>query len=213
MIRPVVAATKCGKQRRWKMLHRRPPASHLRERRRSLPSSGSQRAAVPPTASCSARSATPRPITLPRRRRSTPRCGRYQKLPAPILFACEGQRPGHLGEDPDGWIAERFSHQPGLDYFFADGLDLATGHAQVQAAVEHCRRTRRPTFLHLRTTRLMGHAGTGFEVEWRALPELCAAEAGSAAALGADRTGVGMDAAASRRPTRRCVRCMAAAWG
>lgn len=78
---------------------------------------------------------------------------------------------------PDGWIAERFSHQPGLDYFFADGLDLATGHAQVQAAADHCRRTRRPTFLHLHTTRLMGHAGTDFEVEWRALPELCAAEA------------------------------------
>jgi 2-oxoisovalerate dehydrogenase E1 component len=44
--------------------------------------------------------------------------------------------------------------------------------------VEHCRKTRRPTFLHLRTTRLMGHAGTDFEIEWRALEELCAVEAG-----------------------------------
>jgi 2-oxoisovalerate dehydrogenase E1 component len=101
----------------------------------------------------------------------------YQKLPAPILFVCEDNGLGISVKTPDGWIAERFSRQPGLDYFFADGLDLATGHAQVQAAVEHCRRTRRPTFLHLRTTRLMGHAGTDFEVEWRALPELCAAEA------------------------------------
>ena len=32
--------------------------------------------------------------------------------------------------------------------------------AHVQRAVEHCRKTRRPTFLHLRTTRIMGHAGT-----------------------------------------------------
>jgi 2-oxoisovalerate dehydrogenase E1 component len=47
----------------------------------------------------------------------------------------------------------------------------------VQAAVEHCRRTRRPTFLHLRTTRIMGHAGTDFEIEWRPIEELCAVEA------------------------------------
>src|SRR5690606_39885359 len=39
------------------------------------------------------------------------------------------------------------------------------------------RRTRRPTFLHLRTIRLMGHAGTDFEIEWRSLQELCAVEA------------------------------------
>ena len=101
----------------------------------------------------------------------------YQKLPAPVLFVCEDNGLGISVKTPEGWIAERFSGQPGLDYFYADGRDLATGHAQVQAAVEHCRRTRRPTFLHLRTTRLMGHAGTDFEVEWRALPELCAAEA------------------------------------
>lgn len=101
----------------------------------------------------------------------------YQKLPAPVLFVCEDNGLGISVKTPEGWIAERFGRQPGLDYFFADGLDLAVGHAQVQAAVDHCRRTRRPTFLHLRTTRLMGHAGTDFEVEWRPLPELCAAEA------------------------------------
>src|SRR5690606_6375076 len=63
------------------------------------------------------------------------------------------------------------------DYLAADGLDLAAGYGDVQRAVEHCRRTRRPTFLHLRTTRIMGHAGTDFEIEWRSLEELCAVEA------------------------------------
>ncbi|MCM2356255.1 MAG: thiamine pyrophosphate-dependent enzyme, partial [Arenimonas sp.] len=48
---------------------------------------------------------------------------------------------------------------------------------KVQAAVEHCRRTRRPTFLHLKTTRIMGHAGTDFEIEWRSFEELMAVEA------------------------------------
>jgi len=102
----------------------------------------------------------------------------YQKLPAPVLFVCEDNGIGISVKTPDGWIARNFSQRADLDYFYADGLDLASGYGQVQAAVEHCRRTRRPTFLHLRTTRIMGHAGTDFEIEWRPIEELVAVEAG-----------------------------------
>ncbi|GAB6196296.1 thiamine pyrophosphate-dependent enzyme [Lysobacter xanthus] len=101
----------------------------------------------------------------------------YQKLPAPVLFVCEDNGIGISVKTPTGWIANRFRQMPGLDYFFADGLDLAHGYGDVQRAVEHCRRTRRPTFLHLKTTRIMGHAGTDFEIEWRSIEELCAVEA------------------------------------
>ncbi|KPN20233.1 MFS transporter [Xanthomonas sp. Mitacek01] len=101
----------------------------------------------------------------------------YQRLPAPVLFICEDNGIGISVKTPDGWIARNFAHRPDLDYFAADGLDLATGYGDVQRAVAHCRRTRRPTFLHLRTTRIMGHAGTDFEIEWRNLDELCAVEA------------------------------------
>lgn len=101
----------------------------------------------------------------------------YQTLPAPVLFVCEDNGIGISVRTPDGWIARNFAHRPDLDYFAADGLDLAAGYGEVERAVAHCRRTRRPTFLHLRTTRLMGHAGTDFEIEWRALAELCAVEA------------------------------------
>ncbi|MEJ7746448.1 MAG: thiamine pyrophosphate-dependent enzyme [Luteimonas sp.] len=102
----------------------------------------------------------------------------YQKLPAPVLFVCEDNGIGISVKTPSGWIAQNFSSRADLDYFFADGLDLASGYGQVQAAVEHCRRTRRPTFLHLRTTRIMGHAGTDFEIEWRSIEELVSVEAG-----------------------------------
>ena len=101
----------------------------------------------------------------------------YQKLPAPVLFVCEDNGIGISVKTPDGWVARNFAQRPDLDYFAADGLDLAAGYGDVQRAVEHCRRTRRPTFLHLRTTRIMGHAGTDFEIEWRPLEELCAVEA------------------------------------
>ncbi|WP_368565780.1 thiamine pyrophosphate-dependent enzyme [Pseudoxanthomonas sp. UTMC 1351] len=101
----------------------------------------------------------------------------YQKLPAPVLFVCEDNGIGISVKTPGGWIERNFSGRADLDYFYADGLDLAEGYGQVQAAVEHCRRSRRPTFLHLRTTRIMGHAGTDFEIEWRPIEELCAVEA------------------------------------
>jgi 2-oxoisovalerate dehydrogenase E1 component len=100
----------------------------------------------------------------------------YQKLPAPVLFVCEDNGIGISVKTPTGWVASNFQHRSNLDYFFADGLDLAEGYAQVQRAVEHCRRTRRPTFLHLKTTRVMGHAGTDFEIEWRSIEELFAVE-------------------------------------
>jgi 2-oxoisovalerate dehydrogenase E1 component len=101
----------------------------------------------------------------------------YQKLPAPVLFVCEDNGIGISVKTPSGWIASNFQQRANLDYFYADGLDLADGYAQVQRAVEHCRSTRRPTFLHLRTARMMGHAGTDFEIEWRSIEELVALEA------------------------------------
>jgi 2-oxoisovalerate dehydrogenase E1 component len=102
----------------------------------------------------------------------------YQKLPAPVLYVCEDNGIGISVKTPGGWIGESFRNRPDLDYFFADGLDLAAGYGDVLRAVEHCRRTRRPTFLHLRTTRLMGHAGTDFEIEWRSIEELVRVESG-----------------------------------
>jgi 2-oxoisovalerate dehydrogenase E1 component len=101
----------------------------------------------------------------------------YQKLPAPVLFVCEDNGIGISVKTPGDWIANNFRERRDLDYFYADGLDLAAGYEDVARAIHHCRTTRRPTFLHLRTTRLMGHAGTDFEIEWRSVEELMAVEA------------------------------------
>jgi len=101
----------------------------------------------------------------------------YQKLPAPVLFVCEDNGIGISVKTPTDWIAASFSGRRDLDYFRADGLDLAEGYEGVARAIHHCRTTRRPTFLHLRTTRIMGHAGTDFEIEWRSVEELMGVEA------------------------------------
>ncbi len=101
----------------------------------------------------------------------------YQKLPAPVLFVCEDNGIGISVKTPNDWVANNFRDRKDLDYFYADGLDLAAGYEGVARAIHHCRTTRRPTFLHLRTTRIMGHAGTDFEIEWRSVEELMAVEA------------------------------------
>jgi 2-oxoisovalerate dehydrogenase E1 component len=101
----------------------------------------------------------------------------YQKLPAPVLYVCEDNGIGISVKTPTGWINNAFRNRDGLDYFYADGLDITEGYGQIQRAISHCRQSRRPTFLHLRTTRIMGHAGTDFEIEWRSFEELMAVEA------------------------------------
>ncbi len=101
----------------------------------------------------------------------------YQGLAVPVLFVCEDNGIGISVRTPDNWIKNSFQHRRGMQYFAADGLDLARGYRQVETAVNYCRHERKPVFLHLKTTRLMGHAGTDFEVDYRDLAELEAAEA------------------------------------
>jgi 2-oxoisovalerate dehydrogenase E1 component len=101
----------------------------------------------------------------------------YQHLPAPILFVCEDNGLGISVRTPAGWVAASFQQRPGLDYFAGDGLDLVDCFEVAERAIRHCRSTRRPTFLHLRLKRLLGHAGTDIETDYLPLAEVEATEA------------------------------------
>lgn len=101
----------------------------------------------------------------------------FQGLKTPVLFVCEDNGIGISVKTPENWIADGFKFRPGLQYFAADGLDIETGYLQVKRAVDFCRQERKPVFLHLKTTRLMGHAGTDFEVDYRKMTDLLADEA------------------------------------
>jgi len=102
---------------------------------------------------------------------------RHQNLPLPILMVCEDNGIGISVPTPSQWVHDSIAGRHGLEYRYADGLDLAAGFGPVAQAIDSCRRRRRPVFLHLKTTRLMGHAGTDFEIEYRPQHELEAAEA------------------------------------
>ncbi|MFK7956733.1 MAG: thiamine pyrophosphate-dependent enzyme [Lysobacterales bacterium] len=100
----------------------------------------------------------------------------HQGLGVPLLIVCEDNGLGISVRTPKGWVESSIADRHGLDYVSADGLDLASAWTQVRGAVEQCRNRRRPTFLHLKTERLMGHAGTDFEVDYRSESELTEVE-------------------------------------
>lgn len=100
--------------------------------------------------------------------RQTARC--------PVLFLCEDNGIGISVATPSHWIRETFSNMPHLVYFHAAG-ELDNVWDTAAAAIEHCRSTRRPTFLHLETTRLWGHAGSDVETNYHTLEEIERSEA------------------------------------
>lgn len=96
----------------------------------------------------------------------------YQGLPMPLLLVCEDNGIGISTATPKGWIARNFGNREGLEYFVADGSDLPGSYAASVAAAAWVRTHRRPAFLHLRTVRLMGHAGSDFEPAYRKPEEI-----------------------------------------
>lgn len=98
----------------------------------------------------------------------------YQGLPMPLLFVCEDNGFGISTKTPRGWIAHTYGRRPGLQYFSADGSDLASAYDTALGAANWVRRHRKPAFLHLCTVRLMGHAGSDYEPSYRRPEEIVA---------------------------------------
>ncbi|MBI1826588.1 MAG: MFS transporter [Planctomycetes bacterium] len=110
----------------------------------------------------------------------------HQRLPMPILFICEDNGIGISVETPEGWIESAFSSRYGFQYFRANGLDLIESFNIAKQAVTTCRQHRCPVFLHLRTVRLLGHAGSDPETEYHSFEQIEAAEARDPLLAGAD---------------------------
>ncbi|MCA9632124.1 MAG: hypothetical protein KC766_30935 [Myxococcales bacterium] len=100
----------------------------------------------------------------------------HQKLKLPLLVVCEDNGLGISVRTPTGWIEERLRSLPHIPYHYADGTDLSQCYRVARQAIQECRHTRRPQVLHLRTVRLLGHAGSDVDTVYRAPAELSAAE-------------------------------------
>jgi 2-oxoisovalerate dehydrogenase E1 component len=91
----------------------------------------------------------------------------FRGLPVPILFLCEDNGYGISVPTPAGWIESTYGSRPGLRYVAADGSDPVAAQPLVVEAVTTARKARQPVFLHLRTVRFLGHAGSDAEVSYR----------------------------------------------
>ncbi|MEV1156132.1 thiamine pyrophosphate-dependent enzyme [Micromonospora chokoriensis] len=93
-------------------------------------------------------------------------------LRIPVLFVCEDNGLGISVRSPEGWVETTLRAKPGIRYFSADGADPVRAYAVAAEAAAWVRRNRRPAVLHLRTVRLMGHAGADAESAYRSPAEL-----------------------------------------
>ncbi len=96
----------------------------------------------------------------------------HQRLPLPLLVLCEDNGLGISVRTPAGWVEAAYGNRPHLRYEVADGTDPVGVLAAAAELGEWVRTRRRPAFLHLRTVRFGGHAGTDVESVYRAPAEL-----------------------------------------
>ena len=90
----------------------------------------------------------------------------------PIIFICEDNGLGISVPTPTDWIENRFSNTVGLKYIQANGLDLIDLYLKTAQAEKYSRKNRYPVFLHMKTVRLMGHAGSDIETGYMSHEEL-----------------------------------------
>ncbi|MER7080114.1 2-oxoisovalerate dehydrogenase E1 component [Saccharopolyspora kobensis] len=98
----------------------------------------------------------------------------FQGLAMPLLLVCEDNGIGISVRTPKGWIESAYGDRAGLRYFTADGADPVQCLSVAREAAEWVRLNRAPAFLHLRTVRLMGHAGSDVESGYRSRTEITA---------------------------------------
>lgn len=96
--------------------------------------------------------------------------------PCPVLFACEDNGIGISVRTPDSYVRTMMEHRPGMQYFAADSQDFPGVWQAAREAIDYVRSRQRPAFFHLRTVRLMGHAGSDVEANHMPLEQIEANE-------------------------------------
>jgi 2-oxoisovalerate dehydrogenase E1 component len=90
----------------------------------------------------------------------------YQHYPLPLVFICEDNGIGISVATPANWVEVSIKARSALQYVQADGLHLADVYNAAQEAEYLARRKKQPVFLHVKTVRLMGHAGSDIESQY-----------------------------------------------
>ena len=90
----------------------------------------------------------------------------------PIVFICEDNGFGISVKTDENWIEENFKNRPGIKYIKSDGLHLLDLIINSRKVEKSCRINRKPIFLHMKTVRLMGHAGSDVEIGYQKIKDI-----------------------------------------
>ena len=88
-------------------------------------------------------------------------------LACPVLVVCEDNGIGISTPTPSGWPETVLGSLPGVPCHAAEGSDPEALLDVAAAALDDVRAAAGPAVLHLRTVRLMGHAGSDVEIAYR----------------------------------------------
>ena len=100
----------------------------------------------------------------------------HQNVALPLVFICEDNGIGISVPTPNQWLETQYSNRPGLHYISCDGLNLCDTYRAAREAEHFARTYRKPVFLHMKTVRLLGHAGSDVELTYHPLAQVEAAE-------------------------------------
>ena len=96
----------------------------------------------------------------------------HQHLPLPLLLVCEDNGLGISVRTPPDWVRTAYGSRPHLRYESVDGTDPLAVLEVARDLGDWVRTRRLPAFLHLRTVRFGGHAGTDVESAYRSAAEM-----------------------------------------
>ena len=100
----------------------------------------------------------------------------HQNVYMPLIFICEDNGIGISVSTPTDWLESQYARREGLHYILADGLNLCDTYLKAREAERYARNRRKPVFLHTKTVRLLGHAGSDVETSYHPLARIEAAE-------------------------------------
>ena len=100
-----------------------------------------------------------------------------QKYPLPLVLICEDNGFGISVPIPATWIEKSIKGRPNIHYLACDGLNIADCYAKALQAMELARIKKQVVFLHMRCVRLLGHAGSDIESQYRSQIDIELSEA------------------------------------
>lgn len=101
----------------------------------------------------------------------------YKGEPLPLVYICEDNGIGISVSTPPNWVENNVKNRNSIEYIQCNGLHLPDVYLAALEAEEIARYERRPVFLHMKTVRLMGHAGNDTESIYHSIEQIEQTEA------------------------------------